>query len=134
MICFFLLGGTEMLSKSRAQSDLRMLEVFDLKDAIDTVDAVEAVVFFVVNCFFNGVIMKASFEHFKEFVLDKREHNPKELGSCLVLRPGSFFVVDSLHSFFQDNLPLVVSVIFLVHFFLLMIVFDFVLFWLFVKL
>ena len=64
-VCFFLLGGIEILSKSRAQSNLCMLEVSDLKDSVDTVDTVEAVDSFVVNYFFDGGIVKASFKHFK---------------------------------------------------------------------
>ncbi len=75
IICFFLLGGTEMFSKSRAQSNLRMLEVSDPKDAVDTVDTIEAVDLFIVNYFFGGGILKASFESFQELVLDECKCN-----------------------------------------------------------
>ncbi len=103
-----------MLSKFRPHSNLCMLEVSDPKDDVDTVDTLVAVDFFVINCFFNGGVVKASFESSKEFVLDERKLNLEDLGYCLVSRPGRSFVVKSLRAFFGDDLPLVASVIFLV--------------------
>ncbi len=94
-------------------------------------DATEAVDFFVIDCFFDGFPVKASFQNFVKFVLDERKRDLKELGSCLVLWPGCSFVIEFLQAFFEDNLQLVASVIFLVCFFSLLVKFDFVRFWLF---
>ncbi len=69
-----------MLSKSRAQSHLCMLGVSDLKDTVDTVNPIQAVYFFVIDCFFDGGIVKVPFKRFEEFVLEEHKASSKSWG------------------------------------------------------